>query len=54
MFGLPVPARDPRTGAGDLMPGRTERVALGPITYALVPRALELPLPAVLGGHVAH
>jgi hypothetical protein len=49
MFGLPVPPRDPRTGAGDLLPGRTERMAVGPITCALVPRALELPTRAVLG-----
>jgi hypothetical protein len=43
LFGLPVPARDRRAGAGDLRPGATERLAVGPITCLLVPRALERP-----------
>jgi hypothetical protein len=43
LFGLPVPPRDPRTGRGDLPPGTTERLAIGPITALLVPRALERP-----------
>jgi hypothetical protein len=47
LFGLPVPARDPRTGRGDLRPGTAERLAIGPITCTLVPRALERPALAV-------
>jgi hypothetical protein len=43
LFGLPIPPRDPRTGRGDLPPGTTERLAIGPITALLVPRALERP-----------
>ena len=43
LFGLPCPARHPRLGAGDLRPGTVERVAVGPITCTLVPRALEAP-----------
>jgi hypothetical protein len=43
LFGLPVPSRDPRTGGGDLRPGSSERLAIGPITCLLVPRALERP-----------
>lgn len=43
LFGLRVPARDPRVGVGDLLPGSVERVALGPTTCLLVPRALEPP-----------
>jgi hypothetical protein len=41
LFGLPVPARDPRAGRGDLRPGTAERLAIGPISAMLVPRALE-------------
>lgn len=43
LFGLPVPARDPRAARGDLRPGAVERVALGPISALLVPRELERP-----------
>jgi hypothetical protein len=43
LFGLSVPARDPRVGRGDLQPGSVERVSIGPTTCVLVPRALELP-----------
>jgi hypothetical protein len=43
LFGLPVPPRDPRTGTGDLLPGRAERLAIGPVSALLVPRALETP-----------
>jgi hypothetical protein len=45
LFGLPVPARDPRAGRGDLRPGSSERLAIGPISALLIPRALERPLP---------
>jgi hypothetical protein len=45
LFGLPVPARDPRTGRGDLRPGTSERLAIGPISCTQVPRALEVPVP---------
>jgi hypothetical protein len=48
MFGLRPPARDPRAGRGDLRPGASERLAIGPITCVLVPRALERP-PAFAG-----
>jgi hypothetical protein len=41
LFGLPVPARDPRAGRGDLYPGTAERLAIGAISYTLVPRALD-------------
>lgn len=42
LFGLSAPAHD--AGArGDLQPGATERLAIGPITCLLVPRALERP-----------
>jgi hypothetical protein len=41
LFGLPVP--DERVPRGDLQPGTTERLAIGPITCLLVPRALERP-----------
>jgi hypothetical protein len=44
MFGLRPPERDPRVGRGDLRPGASERLGLGPITCLLVPRALERPL----------
>jgi hypothetical protein len=47
LFGLPVPARDPRAGRGDLRPGSSERLAIGPISALLVPRALERPTLAV-------
>jgi hypothetical protein len=47
LFGLPVPARDPRAGRGDLRPGSSERLAIGPISAVLVPRALERPQLAV-------
>jgi hypothetical protein len=43
MFGLPVPPRTPGLARGDLWPGTTERLAIGPITALLVPRALERP-----------
>src|SRR5918995_413821 len=45
LFGLPAPAREPSTGAGDLRPGVAERLAIGSITCLLVPRALEAPAP---------
>jgi hypothetical protein len=41
LFGLPVP--EERVPRGDLQPGTTERLAIGPITCLLVPRALERP-----------
>ena len=41
LFGLAVPARDPHAGRGDLRPGTAERLAIGPISATLVPRALE-------------
>jgi hypothetical protein len=43
LFGLPAPPRDDRAARGDLHPGTTERLAIGPITALLVPRALERP-----------
>jgi len=49
LFGLPVPARDERTGRGDMRPGSAERLAIGPITALLVPRALERPAPVASG-----
>jgi hypothetical protein len=39
MFGLPAPPRETRPC--DLLPGRAERVAIGPVTCVLLPRALE-------------
>ena len=45
LFGLPAPPRDERAGRGDLRPGTAERLAIGPITAMLVPRALEAPAP---------
>jgi hypothetical protein len=42
LFGLPMP--DERVPRGDLQPGTTERLAIGPITCLLVPRALERPV----------
>jgi hypothetical protein len=47
LFGLPVPARDAAAGRGDLRPGTAERLAIGPITARLVPRALETPAPGI-------
>jgi hypothetical protein len=44
LFGLPVPERDPHAARGDLRPGTAERLAIGPITCLLVPRALETPV----------
>jgi hypothetical protein len=43
LFGLPAPVRDPRSSGGDIRPGASERLAIGPITCVLVPRALETP-----------
>jgi len=45
LFGLPVPVRDPKAGRGDLRPGTSERLAIGPISCTLVPRALDVPVP---------
>jgi hypothetical protein len=47
LFGLPAPARHDRLARGDLRPGSTERLAIGPITALLVPRALERPVSAL-------
>src|SRR3954454_13779886 len=41
LFGLPAPHADARPLRRDLPPGTTERLAIGPITCLLVPRALE-------------
>ena len=49
LFGLPAPAREPHAAEGDLRPGAAERLAIGPITCQLVPRALEAP-PALAAG----
>jgi len=46
LFGLQAPAREDAAMRGDLLPGSAERLAIGPITCLLVPRALELPVPA--------
>jgi hypothetical protein len=46
LFGLPAPPRDPAAGGGDMRPGSAERLAIGPITCLLVPRALEPPTAA--------
>ena len=43
LFGLPAPVRDPQAGRGDLLPGRAERLSIGPVTALLLPRALETP-----------
>ncbi len=43
LFGLPAPARDAQSGRGDLLPGRAERLSIGPVTAVLLPRALETP-----------
>ena len=45
LFGLPAPPREPAAGRGDLRPGSAERLAIGPITCLLVPRALEQAAP---------
>ena len=50
LFGLPVPARDPRAGRGDLRPGTAERLAIGAISCTLVPRALERHVPGLVTG----
>jgi hypothetical protein len=49
LFGLPAPAGEPGGAAGDLQPGSAERLAIGPITCMLVPRALERPAVAPSG-----
>jgi hypothetical protein len=41
LFGLPFAAQGLAAAAGDLQPGTTERLAIGPISCVLVPRALE-------------
>jgi hypothetical protein len=41
LFGLPEPPLDDRRARGDLQPGSTERLAIGPITCLLVPVALD-------------
>jgi hypothetical protein len=46
LFGLPAPARESVAGGGDLQPGTAERLAIGPITCLLVPRALDAPAAA--------
>jgi hypothetical protein len=43
LFGLPAPPADARAVRRDLHPGTTERLAVGPVTCLLVPRALERP-----------
>ena len=48
LFGLPAPERDPHAASGDIRPGAAERLAIGPITCLLVPRALDLPGPGHL------
>jgi hypothetical protein len=49
LFGLAAPPRDERTGRGDLAPGTTERLTIGPITALLVPRGLDelVPVPVL-------
>ena len=49
LFGLPTPSREHPAAHGDLRPGSAERLAIGPITCMLVPRALELPAVAPSG-----
>jgi hypothetical protein len=49
LFGLPVPPREPHAAGADIRPGAAERLAVGPITCLLVPKALEAP-PAVPAG----
>jgi hypothetical protein len=46
LFGLPAPPREHPEAHGDLRPGAAERLAIGPITCLLVPRALERPASA--------
>jgi hypothetical protein len=41
LFGLPAPPSDARPAPRDLQPGSAERVAIGPVTCVLVPRALD-------------
>ena len=41
LFGLATVRLDPRAAEGDLRPGSAERLAIGPISCLLVPRALE-------------
>jgi hypothetical protein len=48
LFGLPVPERAPRGAGDDLRPGAVERMAVGPVTCLLVPRALEVPVAEAL------
>jgi hypothetical protein len=43
LFGLTAPAGGTEVLRGDLQPGTTERLAIGPISLLLVPRALERP-----------
>ena len=52
LFGLPVPAQGLAAAAGDLQPGTTERLAIGPISYVLVPRALERTVAGSAAYHV--
>ncbi len=42
LFGLPEPSGEVHA-EGDIRPGAAERLAIGPITCLLVPRALETP-----------
>jgi hypothetical protein len=42
LFGLKAPPRDEGAARGDLPPGTTERLTIGPITALLVPRGLDL------------
>ena len=49
LFGLPAPVRDPQAAGGDIRTGAAERLAIGPITCLLVPRALEA-RPAIAAG----
>jgi len=53
LFGLPVPERPhPHAPGVDIRPGAALRLAVGPITCLLVPRALELPaVPAQTAPH---
>jgi hypothetical protein len=41
LFGLPAPAREALSARRDLLPGTSERLAIGAISCTLVPRALE-------------
>jgi hypothetical protein len=40
LFGLPAPPRDAHSARRDLLPGASERLAIGAISCMLVPRAL--------------